>query len=352
MVSVDLREGRNEAVSREKVERLTRLFATTQELEKLAVRDEDKAVELGLAGLGGRERTPMYIAMPILIRRGLLCFKRQPDMAIARIMQVVVVSTFIALFFAPLKTDYTSFQNRLGVIQQVLALYFVGMLQNIGLYPLERDGFYGEFADGAYSVDSFFFVYLLLEIPFEIASGLVFSLLLIAVNLQRSVSMYFLNALVSFCIVNCGESLGIVFNTLIVDSTGFAINVTSSVVSIAVMMAGVVSIDMSGFFKGINYLSPLKYAAASLSIKAFTGFEFTCTEAQRLADGGCPIQTGEQVLDLLNYHTSLASNIGALVGVTIAYRIIAYVVLRLSKADFGVTRGGVALKLERVVVGN
>lgn len=228
-----------------------------------------------------------------------------------------------------------------------------------------------EFSDGAYSVDSFFFVYLLLEIPFEIASGLVFSLLLIAVNLQRSMSMYFLNALVSFCIVNCGESLGIIFNTLIVDSTGFAINVTSSVVSIAVMMAGerspyflhqiyclrpgplgVISIDMSGFFKGINYLSPLKYAAASLSIKAFTGFEFTCTDAQRLADGSCPIQTGEQVLDLLNYHTSLASNIGALVGVTIAYRIIAYAVLRLSKANFGVTRGGVALKLERVVVGN
>ena len=160
MVSVDLREDRNEAVSREKVERLTRLFATTQELEKLAARDEAEAVELGLVRSEGREMTPMYIAMPILIRRGLLCFKRQPDMAIARIMQVVVVSTFIALFFAPLKTDYTSFQNRLGVIQQVLAreffiyfprdfgahlgsVYFVGMLQNIGLYPLERDGFYG-----------------------------------------------------------------------------------------------------------------------------------------------------------------------------------------------------------------
>ena len=81
-------------------------------------------------------------------------------------------------------------------------------------------------------------MYLILEIPFEIASGLLFSLLLIAVNMQRTVSMYFLTALVSFCMVSCGESLGIVFNTLIIDSTGFALNITSSLMSITITMAG------------------------------------------------------------------------------------------------------------------
>jgi len=100
------------------------------------------------------------------------------------------------------------------------------------------------------------------------------------------------------------------------------------------------SIEMPAFFKGVNYLSPSKYAAATISIKMFTDFEFTCTDAQRLPDGNCPIQTGQQVLDLLDYHTSLASNIGAMVAVTVAYRFIAYAVLRLSKADFGVTKKG------------
>ena len=95
-----------------------------------------------------------------------------------------------------------------------------------------------EYADRAYSVNSFFFVYLILEIPFEIASGFLFSLLLVAVNLQRSVTMHFVIALVSFSMVSCGESLGIVFNTLITDSTGFALNITSSLISIAIMMAG------------------------------------------------------------------------------------------------------------------
>ena len=41
---------------------------------------------------------------------------------------------------------------------------------------------------------------------------------------------------------------------------------------------------------------------------------------------------------MFNYHTSLASNIAALVAVTVGFRFIAYVVLRLSQADFGVTK--------------
>ena len=89
-----------------------------------------------------------------------------------------------------------------------------------------------------------------------------------------------------------------------------------------------------------------------MTIKGFTDFEFTCTDAQRLPDGSCPIQTGRQVLDLFNYHTSLGSNIWALVAVTVAYRLVAYAVLRLAKADFGVTKKVTGLRLEKVENGS
>ena len=105
---------------------------------------------------------------------------------------------------------------------------------------------------------------------------------------------------------------------------------------------------MPAFFKGVNYFSPCKYAAASMTIKAFTDFEFICTDAQTLPDGRCPIQTGQQVLDLFKlHHTGLSLNIEALVAVTVAYRLIAYVALRLSKADFGVTKI-TGVRLEKV----
>ena len=124
IISVDLREERNEAISREKVESLIRQFAATQQLEKLGAERGSEVEELGLAGLKGKDYTPMYVAMPILLRRGLLCFRRQPGLTIARIMQVVGFGVCITLFFAPLKTDYFSFQNRIGVIRQVTSRKF------------------------------------------------------------------------------------------------------------------------------------------------------------------------------------------------------------------------------------
>ena len=180
--------------------------------------------------------------------------------------------------------------------------------------------------------------------------------------------MYFLTTLVSFCLVNCGESLGIIFNTLIVNSTGFAFNVTTALILIPMAMTGehfphiilnfasemriqgLSSLDMPKFLEGVNYISPLKYAAASLSIKTFTNFNFTCTDTQKLPDGNCPIQTGQQALSLLKLNTSLAPNIGALVAVTVVYRVVAWVVLRLFKADFGVVRRGPGVELEKIEV--
>ena len=115
------------------------------------------------------------------------------------------------------------------------------------------------------------------------------------------------------------------------------------------MFSGILSIDMPAFFKGVNYVSPGKYATGAIAVQAFRNFEFTCTDAQRLPNGSCPIQTGQQVLDLFNYHTSLAVNIGALVAVTVGYRLIAYAVLRLAKADFGVAKkAGPGSRLEKV----
>ena len=136
IVSVDLREEKNEAISREKAQNLIDQFATTQQSEKLALRNGPKAEELGLADLEGRDHTPMRVAVPILFRRGFLCFKRRPDLAAARIMQVAGLGFFIDLFFAPLKTDYLSLQNRLGVIQQILAgkLFLSRNIGDVGPY--------------------------------------------------------------------------------------------------------------------------------------------------------------------------------------------------------------------------
>jgi hypothetical protein len=51
---------------------------------------------------------------------------RQPEILIARIMQVVGLGIVLSLYFAPLKHDYFAVQNRLGFLIEIGPLYFVG----------------------------------------------------------------------------------------------------------------------------------------------------------------------------------------------------------------------------------
>lgn len=53
-----------------------------------------------------KEFTPFRVSYPILLRRGLLNLVRCPNMAAARIGQILAIGIIITLFFAPLRDDY------------------------------------------------------------------------------------------------------------------------------------------------------------------------------------------------------------------------------------------------------
>ncbi|KAF6818820.1 ABC transporter [Colletotrichum plurivorum] len=282
-------------------------------------------------GALARKRASFLTAFPILLHRGLINFRRQPPLLLARIMQVVGLGVVLALFFAPLKSDYYSVQNRMGFIQEIAAFYFVGMLQNVAVFPAERDVFYREDDDGVYSVEAFLAAYSVLELPFEIISCLIFGVLAdLAVGFPRTVTMYFVCVFSCFGIVSCGESVGIMFNTLF-NHTGFAVNIISVIMSVANTMAGIMSIDMPALYQNFNYLSPIRYATRAVAPYSLRGVEFSCTDAQRLPDGRCPIETGEDVLDLYKFNVDPNVNIAALAGCVVAYRLVAWALLRAAR---------------------
>ncbi|KAJ0127864.1 Uncharacterized protein HZ326_29026 [Fusarium oxysporum f. sp. albedinis] len=180
-------------------------------------------------------------------------------------MQVIGLALVLALFFAPFDNDYYSVQNRMGFVQEIGAFYFVGMLQNTAIYPNERDVFYREDDDGVYSVHAFLAAYTILEVPFEIISCMIFGVLgVIAVDLPRTATLYFVSVFACFGIVSCGESLGIMFNTLF-GHTGFAVNIMGVFLALANTMAGILSIDMPELFKAFNYLSPIRYGTRAVA---------------------------------------------------------------------------------------
>jgi len=129
------------------------------------------------------------------------------------------------------------------------------------------------------------------------------------------------------------------FNTLF-DHTGFAVNLTSVFLSVATFMAGVLSINMPAFLKGVNYLSPLRYSLRNLAPYSLRDIVFTCTDAQTLPDGTCPITNGMEVLKLYDLDDNPALNIMALGVCTLVYRLLAYAMLKAMRRHWSDSKGG------------
>ena len=207
------------------------------------------------------------------------------------------------------------------------------MLQNIAIYPYERDVFYREEGDNCYSVEAFMLQYTVLEVPFEIVTSLIFGIMAaFAIGLERSAKMTFISAFNCFCITSCGESLGIMFCTLF-DHVGFSVQVTSVMLSISMVMGGIMSPDVPDVLRGINYISPVMYSVSNMAPYTMKDRVFTCSDAQRLPNGSCPIETGEQVLDLYNQDKNAAMHIMGLGLCAVAYRLVAYALIKVRRRD-------------------
>ncbi|QQK40979.1 ABC efflux transporter, putative [Penicillium digitatum] len=275
-----------------------------------------------------RQMLPFRVTFPLVLHRSVVHFWRQPPLVMARSMQIPGIAIIMALFFAPLKNDYAAVQSRMGFIQEFAALYFVGMLQNIAIYPSERDIFYREEADNCYTASTFILGYTAIEIPFEIVSSLIFGALAAFVdNLHRTVTMFLISAFNCFCIISCGESVGIMFCTLF-SHVGFAVNVTSTLLSISTILGGVMSLNVNNVLQALNHLSPIKYAIANLAPYSMHGQVFHCSDSQKLVNGSCPVDSGEQVLQLYNLDKNGPINVMALGICTVIYRVVAYAFIK------------------------
>lgn len=340
LISVNLQSSEKESESRMRVDAILDAWRSKSSSTPKTPPEQTDTLHDETAALHAlvRDSASFVVAYPILLRRNIVNFSRSPHMIVARIMQVVGIGIVFCLFFAPLKDDYIGVINRLGFVQEITALYFVGMLNNMAIYPSDRAVFYREHDDRLYGVSAFFMVYLTLELPFEIVTSLIFSIFMVVIpGLNRSAEMFFATAYCVLAIVNCGESIGIAFNTLF-KHEGFAVNLISVVLSVGSFMAGIMSLNMPGFLKGVNWLSPLKYAVAVVINMAFEGEQFSCDGQVTDSNGGCAFDTGKKVLQNYGLESDVPAFLGALAAAVVIYRLVAYAILKLVRLQRGMKR--------------
>ncbi|KAI5954650.1 hypothetical protein KGF54_002426 [Candida jiufengensis] len=267
------------------------------------------------------KQAPFLTILYTLTVRQFLTTWRSIDILFSRIFQVILLGVVHVMFFTPLKNNQAGIVNRLGLIQEVLNLYFIGLINNISLYPKEREIFYQEYKDGLYGVKEFTLSYLINELPGEIIPTLIFSALIVfAIGLPRNAAMYFGMTFACFVCINIGESLGIIMLSIF-DHLGVATNILGTIMTIAVFMGGTMSLQMPIFFRAWNWINPLKYAVGITAKLGFSNQKFECDTTN------CLLDTGEKVLHYYKLNHNLKVYFGALIICLFIYRFIAIFIL-------------------------
>lgn len=198
------------------------------------------------------------------------------------------------------------------------------MIQNMATYPNERDVFYRETSEKMYGAECFILQYTLLELPLEIISCMIFSVFTSHVTrLNPTAGQFGVSLLGAFACLNCGESISIIFNT-ITSHTGAAISATCALLGIFTVLGGVISLNIPSVLRAFNHISPPRYAIGAILNYSMRDLNFTCTDAQRGPNGSCPIQTGEEILELYNMSDELVKDLVGLCVCIVAYRLVAY----------------------------
>uniref|UniRef100_A0A0L0NS41 ABC transporter domain-containing protein n=1 Tax=Candidozyma auris TaxID=498019 RepID=A0A0L0NS41_CANAR len=303
-----------------KDEAMARVNLMIQNWKKIEVANEKNSIltnDLDLSRYRPKS-VPTWVAFKTVLHRTTIVSLRSVDVMFARVFQVCALGAIYAIFFAPLKNNVQGISDRLGLTQSVINLYFCGLLNNLGIYPYQRDLFHQEYKDSANNVFVFQSAYLLVELPFEFAPALFFSVLVVfGIGLPREAGMFFAMLLTSTVIINCGDSLGIICNSVF-EHLGLATNILVNLAMVAIFMAGTMSLHMPPFFKAWNYLNPTKYAVQITTNLAFPGQHFACGNAP-----DCSLNTGDAVLDYYGLDAKVGNAIGALVGCIVIYRLIA-----------------------------
>ncbi|KAF9917727.1 hypothetical protein BX616_000088 [Lobosporangium transversale] len=266
-------------------------------------------------------------AFPILARRSFVNTFRQKGLYFNRAFQPVIVSIIMTIFFAPLGNEPVDVTSRFGLLQQTSPIVFSGMLNNVAIYPFERDIAYREISDGGYSATSFFASYLINELPLEIFGSLGVTLfMLVITNMKTTVLTFFSFWVIMFGYINTGESIGLAFSTF-ASHAGFNITVMSAVISVFSFMTGFMSLNIPKWLEYINYVSLFKYGSFIMTRNEFDGRVFDCSTEQ-INSGACPYPTGDAVLELLRFKDQDWNlYMGLFVAVVLIYRLLAWAAL-------------------------
>lgn len=181
LVSVDSRK----IYTAESVARVDGLISTWRARQTSAIGDEHGASS-GVTQ-GGEGSTPFWIAGPVVLERHWKALWRRKDVFFARLVQIPLLGALFLLFFQRLTHGPAGAQDRIGVtIENTSAIPFVGLLNAMAIYPLDRDLYLHESKSSArYGAATFLGTYTLVEVGLELLGSFGYAAIVCPAREQR-----------------------------------------------------------------------------------------------------------------------------------------------------------------------
>ncbi|KZV81463.1 P-loop containing nucleoside triphosphate hydrolase protein [Exidia glandulosa HHB12029] len=338
LISVDVRGRRRQATTTARIDSLVQGWRNREKKQAEAFggspppSEESKEKVKTMQGIGEHdERTPMFVALPVLLERSWHNLWRQSDLFWTRLIQAPILAVCFFVFFLRLTHGATGAQDRIGIVaESTSALPFVGFLNLASLYPQEKTIFFHDYrsAGGRYNTATFVLAFTLFALIPEVLSAIGFAAVLhVGSGMQTNARIFFEFAISCWVQLSFGESIGIAFCSYW-SAMGLAVSLVSCFLTVASQSSGVFSASIAKFLEDIAWIFPMKYGARVMLINEMTDMHFNCS-AEEIQTGACSAVDGQQILDLYGYHDSTAKLMGIMIAVTIAYRLAAWGILTL-----------------------
>ncbi|XP_053373342.1 protein white-like [Mercenaria mercenaria] len=274
--------------------------------------------------------------------RSLRTVFREPMVTRVRVAQTIVIAVVLGLIYLRLDVSQTGVQDINGVLFLLLMnMTFSNVFGVLNAFPLETPIFFREYGIGLYRVDIYFLCKSFSELPTFIIIPIVFCAITYwMVGLYSTFSAFLFFTGVMLLVSNISVSFGYIVSTS-ANSVTTALALAPPLMIPLIMFGGFFlnKDSVPVYFIWLEYLSWFKYANELIAINQWEDVDtIPCTNNTGSASGDdakpgpkrCLYDSGQDVIDYLNFDKdNLWLDLGVLIGMMFAYRLVAYIILLL-----------------------
>ncbi|XP_070210258.1 ATP-binding cassette sub-family G member 5-like [Littorina saxatilis] len=328
VVSVDRRDADRQAVTSQRTDELLQAYKTSD----LLARTKAKVAKMAKArsfvsDTGRKSRSPGWFrSFSTVVSRMNVNLSRDGLAYFNRIIALPVFVPFIVIFLGRMKHNQGSIQDRIGILyNSVQVPPYLGIINNVALFPALRDHFYREGLDGLYGSQTFLLAYTLHILPFAAVASVLFSSMLYWITgMYPEADRFGMHVAVVFLLHMAGELLttavmGMFRNPQLANTTT-ALTFTAS----GLLATGFLRTlqNMSEVLQYLSWASVHKYASEIVVANEFHNLNLTCEEKLQ----GIPcVPNGDVFIDV-NYPGAtnhMHRNFEILVSMVVGYQLLA-----------------------------